>query len=525
MMKRAAETAVLLSILIGVNARASFTDVKHAYDSGQFFSAARMAFNDANHAGSKAEQAMAYAWVAQSLVRAGLDQSALYFFFRTVQLQDRIASKKALELAPLLIERAGPDLMRKFLTKYTSIDDYSPRAKNAYYISFAKEKLLKGDYAGAIQSASQVQTNHQLYPLALQLKATAETMINQSDAAIRDFAACVDTADQRNEIDEGAIEGALQAKWNSLKENATRDLRARCTAGQARVYYETGKFEEADRLYSQIPKASFVWTDTLFEHAWNSYAVEEYNRTLGMLVSYKSPALGFVFNTEIDVLMAQSYMALCIYPDASKIIESFTQTFGTVAKEVKTFVDQNPTDLRPYYLLGKEALSQKLHTDRKLYRFLNRFIRSPYFESLSLSADRVAAERVAIQRMDASRTETSTGMAAGFPGFLSLVLAWRIRSIELLGGIFVKNSMIDYHQVLISDFEKMQFMKIDLLSHMKQKLMEPELANASERKRGNRIPVRRDDQLLWTFNGEFWNDEIGDYVFALESECSKDDVK
>jgi hypothetical protein len=67
----------------------------------------------------------------------------------------------------------------------------------------------------------------------------------------------------------------------------------------------------------------------------------------------------------------------------------------------------------------------------------------------------------------------------------------------------------------------MQFMKIDILGHQKQKLMEPEAADATERSRGNRIPVRRNDQLLWTFNGEFWNDEIGDYVFALESECAK----
>ena len=518
--------SLLLGMLLGVNhAQASFTDVKHAYDSGQYFSAARMAFNDANHAGNKADQALAYAWVSQSLVRAGLDQSALYFFFRTIQLQDHTASKKVLELAPLLIDRAGPDLMRKFLTKFTSIEDYSPRAKNAFYISFAKEKLLKGDYTGAIQSASLVQASHPLYPVALQIKATAETMLNQSTNAIRDFAECAKVADQRNEEEEEQVAGTLQAKWNALKENAARDLKARCTAGQARVLYETEKFEEADRMYDQIPKASFVWTDTLFEHAWNSYAREEYNRTLGKLVSYKSPALQFSFNTEVDVLMAQSYMALCIYPDASKIIEEFNKSYAGVAKEVKTFVDTNSSDLLPYFNLGKEALSQKLHTDRKLYRFMNRFVRSPYFEALSLSQERVAAERIAIQRMDSSRAETSTGMSAGFPGFLSLVLDWRNRSIELLGGIFVKNSMIDYHQVLISDFEKMQFMKIDLLSHMKQKLMEPELASKAERNRGNRIPVRRDDQLLWTFNGEFWNDEIGDYVFALESECNKDEAK
>ena len=34
-----------------------------------------------------------------------------------------------------------------------------------------------------------------------------------------------------------------------------------------------------------------------------------------------------------------------------------------------------------------------------------------------------------------------------------------------------------------------------------------------------RKPSRRDDQYYWSFNGEFWNDELGDYVFGLESQC------
>ena len=51
---------MIISLLLMVgSAQASFTDVKHAYDSGQYFSAARMAFNDANHAGNKADQALA----------------------------------------------------------------------------------------------------------------------------------------------------------------------------------------------------------------------------------------------------------------------------------------------------------------------------------------------------------------------------------------------------------------------------------------------------------------------------------
>ena len=132
---------------------------------------------------------------------------------------------------------------------------------------------------------------------------------------------------------------------------------------------------------------------------------------------------------------------------------------------------------------------------------------------------------MAIQRIDSARPETRTGITEGFPGFLNAVLDWRNSSVELLGGIYIKKSMQDYRDSLVSDLENMQFLKIDLLSHMKRKIMAPEEASTLERSRGNRIPVRRNDQLLWSFNGEFWNDEIGDYVFALESECGKEEQK
>ena len=524
---------ITLLIFFGMSVQASLLDVKNAYDSGQFFSAARIAFNDANHATNDEDRAMAYYWVTQSMVRAGLDQSALYFFLRTLQFKDRTANKKVLEFAPLLIERVGPDLMKIFLSKYTRTEDYSNRARNAFALVVAKDKLLKGDYSGVVQAVALVQTNHPIYPVALQMRATAEVMLNHQTQAIRDFSECADKAEQRIEVDENSLEAEiareqpsqLMNKWNTLKRDAARDLKARCIAGKARTEYELGRFEDADRSYDKIPKASFVWTDTLFEHAWNSFARDEFNRTLGKLVSYKSPALKFVFNTEIDVLMAQSYLSLCLYGDAQKVIEEFNRQYGNVAKEIKVFVDSNPSDLRPYYTLGRQALIDKLHTERPLYQFMNRFVRAPYFQTLTLAEDRVIAEKIAIARMDESRPETSTGMAAGFPGFLNLVLDWRLNTIQRLGGIYVKNSMVDYHQVLISDFEKMQFMKIDLLAHLKQKLQEPESATASERSRGNRIPVRRSDQLLWNFNGEFWNDEIGDYVFALQSECGKKDAQ
>lgn len=511
-----AMTALLLG---GLRAEAGLPDVKRAFELGQYFTAARIAFNDANRASNPTEKALSYAWAAHGLVRAGLDQSALYFFIRTLQLKDRAATQKVLELAPLFIERSGTDFLKKPLLQNTRPEDYSPEARSAFHLAVARDRLLQGDDAGAVKAASQVAQSHALYPLALQIRGTAQVMLKQPQKALEDFQACEKSAGQRDlALELQAPE--LAGKWTELRRNASRDLGARCVADQARVLYELGSFEDADRRYDRIPKGSFVWTDTLFEHAWTSWSRGEYNRALGKLVSYRSPSLRFVFNSEVDVLMAQSYLGLCLYEDAGKVIDGFNRDFGTLAKEVKTFVDAHPADARAYFNLGRKALQEKLHSENRMNRFLNRFVRSPYFQSLSLSLDRVAAERTAIQRLDALHPETRTGPSAGFPGFLNAALDWRGRMIQLLGGVFVRNSMVDHYQILVTDLEKMQFMKIDSLSHQKRRLMDPSGAQALERTRGNRMPERRDDQYLWSFNGEFWNDEIGDYVFALESECA-----
>ena len=66
----------------------------------------------------------------------------------------------------------------------------------------------------------------------------------------------------------------------------------------------------------------------------------------------------------------------------------------------------------------------------------------------------------------------------------------------------------------------MSFIKLEMISRAKEKLAFNRTPVA-ERFRGNIEPERRDYQYYWSFNGEFWNDEIGDYVFGLESECSQ----
>lgn len=489
-------------------------DAKELYAQGKYFTSARYAFAaQSEHPSLGAESD---SWVASGLTRAGMYQAASYFFIRTLQSGNRNAIRRVLPHAEILMVRVGVDLLRKYLVKNTTLEDYDSASRSTLLFALGKENLLAGREERAIAYLNGVSKNSSLWPFSLQLRGTAHALLNRNEQALLDFRTCVEEAQQYVSAVENEENADSDRTMRRLNFEAD-DLKARCWAGQARVLYQMDQFAEADRTYDQIQKHSLVWPDILFEQAWNAFGKQEYNKALGKLVSYKSPSLSFVYNSEVDVLTAQSFLSLCLYSDANEVINQFHAKYSKLGEDVKRFVETHSSQLPVFYDAGKKALREPLHSASPFNRLLNRFVRGPYFRNLVVAEDALATEREAIARFSSSLRAGQQG--GGFQGFLNQVLEWRLKTIRMLGGAFVKNSLMDHHSILISDFDKISFIKLEMLSRAKESLMRKNQNSGSSRARGNVLPDRRDDQYYWSFNGEFWNDELGDYVFGLESEC------
>ena len=92
-----------------------------------------------------------------------------------------------------------------------------------------------------------------------------------------------------------------------------------------------------------------------------------------------------------------------------------------------------------------------------------------------------------------------------------------VGSYQDLLGSYARAQMHEKYTALTQSFQDMSFIKLEVLSRKKQSLYE---SKSSGGKRGDiRYIDRNDKQYFWDFNGEFWADELGDYVFALGSEC------
>lgn len=497
-----------VSAYAGESGDSLLRDAQALYQTKQYFSAARYAFQAKEV--DPALSAESDSWITLSLVRAELYQSASYFFIRTLQSGNSTSIRRVLSEAETLLLKVEWDLLKKYLIRHTQYSDYNSVNRSAYLYALGRTAFLSGEVEKSLGYLAAIDQKSKIYPFALQLRGSVYALMGKNEAALQDFKECADSSSG------GFFSGRVL-------DADIKDLNARCLAGQARTLYQMNRFEDADLTYDQISKDSRVWPEILFEQAWNSYAREEYNRTLGKLVSYKSPALSFIFNPEVEVLQAQTYLALCLYKDTQRTIEDFNSKYGKIGEQIKSFVEGHSGNLDSFYALGEQALNAS--KDVGMTWVIHSFVRAPYFKGLTDAQKAVAKEIREIQELDASELKVTRGSGQGFAGFLRQVLKWRSQSIRTLGGAFIKNGLMDQYSDLISQLDKMSFIRLDLLKRAKDRLiLKSTTAEVStDRNRGNVRPERRDYQYYWSFNGEFWNDELGDYVFGLESECKGDE--
>jgi len=476
----------------GNEAEVDFKKAFSAYQSQDYFQAASLAFQAMGH--DDRLKSSSYALIARSLMAVPWPQSASYFFIRALQMQHKQDQVSVLTQTQDLLDAVGVDLLRKYLVKYTEYEDYDEKNLSAYLYALGKESLLKGETQEAIRSLGKIQDTSSLWPYSLQLKGTSYALLGEKEAALSEFQLCEKEASR------------------ITRTRQSQDLKSRCLAGQARTLYEMNRFQEADHIYGLIPKKSIVWPDVLFEQAWNFFSRSQFHRSLGKLIAYQNPLLSFVFNSEQEVLEAQSYWSLCYFPRAMQVILKFNKKYTSIGQEIKNFLKIHENQMDQFYRLGKSSLRQSIHTSG-INKVLNRFIRSSYFESFVESEKRALEEEKKINNFISKK-----GKQKKFFEFLKKIIQWRLNTIHFLGGAFIKNSLIDYYSDLISNFEKISFIKIEILKY------EKEIIINNKRDRHKNIPQKFEenfsDYLYWNFNEEFWIDELGDYVFDIHSNCN-----
>lgn len=369
-------------------------------------------------------------------------------------------------------------------------------AANIRYI-LAKRLANREKYREAIAELNGVSVDHSAYPFVAHLRGVSHAALGMNNEALTDFHDCVRISDKRA--------GKVDSILSRSQLEANRDY---CVAGMARVQFSAQDFKKAELTFLDISKESYVWPQILFEEAWNSYYLRNYNRTLGKLVSYRAPVFDFIFKPEIEVLKALTYLKMCLYDDAKNTVDGFYSELLNSSQDLRKFLLNKGKNYRYYYDLVADHEAGKGMPLPIVDHILRSVRKDPAFIELKGSLTGAIAE------YNHLRKQNNGSMKANLAKNIQTVVDEYRSTI----GSYVRSGLTGKYVELYSAFQGMSYIKLEVLAQRKERLYQSDAVPGQ--KRGDVKYIERNDkQYFWTFNGEFWADELGDYVFALRSEC------
>jgi tetratricopeptide (TPR) repeat protein len=360
----------------------------------------------------------------------------------------------------------------------------------------AKRNLYLDKFAYTHKRLKRMPKGHRLYPEALLVKATAYMKAESYTKAIKTYQECADSA------------FGWEKRTDSKQQNYFAVLKETCIINIARIHYKQKDYKLAIRHYEEIPKKSFKWPYTLMEKAWAYYYTGDYNRSLGILMTYNSPLLESYFMPEAEVLKAMNYFKLCLYEDALELIDRYYNTFAPRSKNLKALIGKQKSNSLFYFDLMFSPIEE---SEKK-----NKFIRN-----LVTQVSKRVKYSLDLNSYYAMNTEI---YRANKGANLKLLLNMQTDLKEQINH-YVKVSMYNFINEIHELSSEMFNLKLEILSR-KRDLAYKNKTFSKDRSRGDFNNIkRRPDQEFYTFKSEFWADELGDYSLALTSTCKTRRIK
>jgi tetratricopeptide (TPR) repeat protein len=363
------------------------------------------------------------------------------------------------------------------------------KLQDFYFYFRGKNLFEKKEYSQAIKYFSSVSDLNAFYHKALFYRAACEEALGNLKESITHFELLL--------ADLG-------------KDSSSEDMRDHVLLNLGRVYFEEGNFEKALEYYSILPRDSFFWLDAIFEGAWAFSLIKNPNSTLGNLHTVLSPFYFKKFNPEAHVLKAITLFKLCYYDEVKILLDEFQLKFkpiekslidllGNIEKGVGTAFDYvrdgNSSD-ETYFVIEK---SRELSAYKKTVIFL---------ENLEVEEKELKTH---------FESSVSKGLSRNFLEIKSKVLDTADEKII--------NTMESYLDELKDMFEQTILIEADSLlrkiTKIKKELNIITSTSEEEFIGGMQKLVLGQALEYWPFDGEYWKDDLGGYVYNIPNLCKK----
>ncbi|HUU02864.1 MAG TPA: tetratricopeptide repeat protein [Myxococcota bacterium] len=493
-----------------------------AYNANNLAQAAKLFYDVKMSDPQAGNRAQAEYYLAQSLFKMGMYQSALAFYNAVFVAGPAhpYYIKGAEGLVNVAQALHDDTLIPSQINKYYNSQEFAKMdpmilSRINFYVGLLLYRQEK--YGESMAFLSAIDQKSRVFPKGLFLQATIHIRLGVRYNLAGDEARTRAEYDQAIKLFEQIVDLSGREEAKAMKAIASYDNIVRlwqlCTLNLARAYYGKGDYAKAVMYYSRIPMFSQDWADALFEIGWAYFMREEYGRALGALHTLHSPRYQNLFAPESWILKGTIYFHVCLYEEATAALNIFKQRYENMLPTLKGILDAGLPNEKFASLLLLDKLDKADPMAKVPDLVRSSILTSPRVENFRHFLRSLEAEAKAIELVGEWRGIRLHDELAG------VVTVQRNLLVRTAGG-FVKANLQNRYQTILGFVGHSKMIKLEITSHERLLLKAGLSIKAQERgKLAPRPRVPDETYNYWPFKEEYWKDELGFYVYTVRRAC------
>lgn len=483
------------------------SQIKSLASSGQFAEASKLLFSISRNPKNEKDAPQLKYMLGLMLMELKLYQVASFVFYDVVDEEIKRPSadgkylKQALGKLSYLSNVLDSDVLLKYAVSRIRISDFPEESRDLFFFRYGELKMKEGDNVEAGKAFARVDPGSNVYPQALYKQGLVYAEDNKLGKAV------------------SAYEELLRLHANKP---VTDSNRVNATLGLARVYYQAKKWDAAVTYYRLIPRDTIQWHDALFEMSWAMMRTGQFRSASSNFHTLHSPYYDDVYAPEGLLLRGIIYLYICRYDEMEKVLDLFDKIYKPAQANITKMLERSE-DSRLYW----DELKKTIEVDpnsknkRKFKRLndmiLNALIKQPQIKSNMHYYKMLQDEANIIDKLSSDWRGSAMGK------FSNRIIERRRTSTKDLVGKLAKNHLLTMKSELRDFFEQSDFLKFEMVSGKKE-VVGKEIAGKLIPKKQITDDASRNFFILngyqyWTFQGEYWLDELGNYHYVGVQAC------
>jgi hypothetical protein len=258
--------------------------------------------------------------------------------------------------------------------------------------------------------------------------------------------------------------------------------------------------------------------------SWAQMRAAQFRNVLSNFHSLHSPYYEDFYIPESLLLRAIVYLYICQYDEMEKTLDLFDHIYKPVLADLTNFLKAYSKPLTYY---DEVAIQQDNFEDLKKNRDNRRKFAIPFLVARHIMQEgdysRVRSYIMAIRKEISTLGEQPKDWQNSEIGqYAGKLLKGRLNNARKVAGVYVRNHVNNIRKDLAQLFEQHGFARFEMFSGRKETIKK-QIAGKDLAKNVDGDTERdfyiQNGYEYWTFQGEYWLDEIGNYHYLGTQSC------